>query len=190
MKYFSIKAFTLLELLIVVGIITFLSIAGLFTLRNVVERARIAQALSDIQEIRQAVEAYHADIGVYPPDVCPGQDPGLATDSGTGCLGPFAPVGARWRGPYLRVFPQRTPWRGNYDYEFWTAANVATQVSVGHVCAGMSAGIYVSMRPQGGWGIQNTSPPRDIEQYFKGQGQDLDWCADPNGVVYFLIKRI
>ena len=60
------KGFTLIELLVVMAIIaTLLSIAAPRYLRSV-DDAREAALKSSLAQMREALDHYHADIGVYP----------------------------------------------------------------------------------------------------------------------------
>ena len=72
-------------------------------------------------------------MGFYPPDVNRGWDPGLSSTtpsnpdnhgtSGADCS--HCPedwediVAAQWQGPYIKNWPQLTPWGGKYDYNYW-----------------------------------------------------------------------
>jgi type II secretory pathway pseudopilin PulG len=83
----SVGAFTLLELLTVIGIIAIL-MGLLFPVLAIVRNgARVAQAKNDIKQIEAAVKAYYADYGKYPPltvagasDAAPGQRDQLVGD--------------------------------------------------------------------------------------------------------------
>lgn len=61
------KAFTLIELLIVVAIVALLVIGGIFTLRSQRDKAENAKVKSDIHRLQIAFEEYHADHNCYPP---------------------------------------------------------------------------------------------------------------------------
>lgn len=201
----QIGGFTLLELVVVMGIIGVLLSGAFFAYIQIVERSRANQALSDIQMIRQAVEQYHADTGYYPPDTGPNNDPGFLSYQQIDCNAPPAinnpcPWGyddtipetsppANYRGPYLDVpsWPIETPWGGVYDYEYWPNIYITTPGN----CAAMVPGIYISLRrrdfpwnPPVGFG----SPPAEAEQYFRHRGYDV--CAIDNGVINYLIKPL
>lgn len=60
------RGFTLIELLVVIAIIGVLSSVILVSLNTARAKARDAQRLSDMQEVRKALEMYFADNGGYP----------------------------------------------------------------------------------------------------------------------------
>lgn len=67
------KSFTLIELLIVVAIISILSAMFTTGLRRALERMRDARRLSDMRQIRHALELYKVAYKQYPPissDAC------------------------------------------------------------------------------------------------------------------------
>ena len=104
----SEAGFTLLELLVVLGIITLLAtIAGPQVLKYL-GKARTETAKAQITAISTALELYALDNGGFP-----GQQAGL------GAL-MQAPAGAaRWRGPYLKnAEGLMDPWGRPYIYKF------------------------------------------------------------------------
>lgn len=100
--------FTLLELLVVLGIITLLAtVAGPQVLRYL-GKARSDTAKAQISALTTALELYALDNGTFPPQ-----------QAGLGAL-MQAPAGAnRWRGPYLKKAEGLTdPWGRPYVYRF------------------------------------------------------------------------
>lgn len=66
MKKSHTKGFTLIELLVVISIISFLSSIVLTALNNARIQARDTQRISDIRQIRIALELYRNTNGYYP----------------------------------------------------------------------------------------------------------------------------
>lgn len=62
----KLRAFTLIELLIVITIIGVLAVALIPKIANAPSRARDTQRKTDLNQIVKALEAYYADYGVYP----------------------------------------------------------------------------------------------------------------------------
>lgn len=109
------KAFTLIEILVVVLILGLLAsiIVGVYTTQ--VERARYAAARATIYSISLACERYRMDLGTYPPSGS-GNLPGLTVSNpavGCGYLEAAllhslsgqssAPNSPLWQGPYLTI---------------------------------------------------------------------------------------
>lgn len=61
------KAFTLIELLIVVSIVALLVMAGIFTFRSQRDKADNAKVRSDLHRLQIAFEDYYNDHNCYPP---------------------------------------------------------------------------------------------------------------------------
>src|SRR3954454_7431289 len=91
-KNHSRKAFTLIELLLVMVILVVLAGVVVTRFGNRTEQARDAAAKTDIQAIDTAVEAFQVDCQRYPTN-----------EEGLGAL-ITAPAGVqdKWRGPYLK----------------------------------------------------------------------------------------
>src|SRR5436190_18729986 len=85
------RAFTLIEMLVVIGIIALLIAILVPTIMGSVKRAKKVRTAADMQTIRTALDAYKADFGDYPrPE--PGE-----TDDGFAVLGRalFSPGGVK-----------------------------------------------------------------------------------------------
>ncbi len=81
----SNRGFTLIELLVVIAIIALLSTVVLASLNTARSKARDAQSIASLLELRKSIEAYYADNGVYPP-TCDG-------------------LAAKWRGDIYSTSP-------------------------------------------------------------------------------------
>ncbi len=93
------KAFTLVELLVVVAIIGILAAVAIPGYSSYKQNARVASVVSDLKNIHSALEAYRTESNSYPDDVAGGSTPpGLA--------------------PFLKsdFFTSDTPVGGRYDY--------------------------------------------------------------------------
>lgn len=97
------RAFTLVEMLLVVTIIGILAALVIPKIVGRSEQARATAAHADLSSIKTALDAFEVDNGFYPKGI---QD--LIQ----------APGNARnWHGPYLEKIPQ-DPWGNNYIYSF------------------------------------------------------------------------
>ena len=97
------RAFTLVEMLLVVTIIGILAALVIPKIVGRSEQARVTAAHADISSIKTALDAFEVDNGYYPKSL---QD--LVTAPGTA---------KNWHGPYLDKIPQ-DPWQNNYLYYF------------------------------------------------------------------------
>jgi len=97
------KAFTLIELMLVVIIIGVLAAMVMPRLVGRSEQARIAAAKANINaNIALALDLFEMDIGHYPNSLDELMQKGSAPDT--------------WRGPYLKKKPL-DPWGRPYDYK-------------------------------------------------------------------------
>jgi general secretion pathway protein G len=97
------RAFTLVEMLLVVTIIGILAALVIPKIVGRSEQARATAARADISAIKTALDAFEVDNGYYPKSL---QD--LVTAPGTA---------KNWHGPYLEKIPQ-DPWGTTYVYYF------------------------------------------------------------------------
>ena len=106
------KAFTLIELMVVVLILGILATLAVGVFTTQVERARYAKARTTIATLELGASRYQIDIGVFPPSGS-GIPTGPATFVGCGRLhlalvhslsgNSNAPGDPRWQGPYIGV---------------------------------------------------------------------------------------
>ena len=97
------RAFTLVEMLLVVTIIGILAALVIPKIVGRSEQARVTAAHADLSSIKTALEAFEVDNGYYPKSI---QDLVLAPNTAK-----------NWHGPYLEKVPQ-DPWGNNYVYYF------------------------------------------------------------------------
>jgi prepilin-type N-terminal cleavage/methylation domain-containing protein len=139
------KGFTLIELIVVIAIIAILAAVIAPNAFRAIEKSKIARLQADMKNVKTAAVAYYSDVGLWPPDVCPEEDPGFIRwdayfTSCPGCGGNAsvpADYQKNWDGPYLEKFPFPTPWGGSYDWEWWP--NLSWM---------QPPGTYVSVRPK------------------------------------------
>lgn len=104
-----VKAFTLLEVLLVLAILVILASTVTFYFANTQRKANTRAATVQIYAISQLLEEYHIDVGSYPQ----GSDGLAALMEAPGSLGDST----RWDGPYSKKAIPRDPWDREYVYE-------------------------------------------------------------------------
>lgn len=112
MKKNQNKAFTLIELMLVITLIVILSAIAIPRLTGKTEQARVAAAKSEIEAtLSMALDLYELDAGAFP-----------STDQGLKALiikPTTSPEPIAWNGPYLKKkTAPKDPWKNDYIYEF------------------------------------------------------------------------
>jgi general secretion pathway protein G len=103
------SAFTLIEILVVIVVIAILATLVAPNVFQHVGAAKSATAVSQMQMLESALDAYRLDTGTYPTT-----EQGLAALNERPSINP--PV--NWRGPYLRKAVPVDPWNNPYLYAF------------------------------------------------------------------------
>jgi type II secretion system protein G len=123
------RAFTLVELLIVIIIIAVLAAIAIPKFANSSQRSKDAALHADLKLYRNAIELYKADTGAYPAtlaDLAATTAPANGVDSVTGASKAIA--SADWKGPYLQAI-ETDPENGNaftYSVTAGTVGNVTS----------------------------------------------------------------
>ena len=100
------RAFTLVEMLLVVTIIGILAALVIPKIMGRSEQARMTAARADLSGIKTALDAFEVDNGYYPKG-----------NNGLGDLVPQPRDVKNWHGPYLDKIPS-DPWGNNYLYSY------------------------------------------------------------------------
>lgn len=137
------RGFTLIELLIVIAIIGILAMVILASLNTARDKAKVAQALAELREIKSATTMLADDTGKWPGG-CPPEKVVLlynevnVDDRQAGIMNPLPPVVgpsvdpecewtaadvAKWKGPYIPF--TLDPWGTHYqfDHDYYPYAN-------------------------------------------------------------------
>ena len=99
------KAFTLVELMVVIVIIAILASLIVPRLINRTAEAEGAKAEADLATLSKTLDTFRLDVGYYP-----------STEEGLASLREFDAEG--WQGPYLQQPLDTDPWGNEYVYEW------------------------------------------------------------------------
>jgi general secretion pathway protein G len=113
------RGFTYIELLVVIGIIALLSTIIFTSLRSAKEKAQIAKAQGELQQLQLAILLLHDDTDLYPgkqtlaPCV---QNPEVYLNTDAAGIQSTDGGFPDWNGPYMNRVPL-DPWGTNYYYD-------------------------------------------------------------------------
>lgn len=151
------KGFTLVELLIVIGILSILSMAVLLTLNpfTQIQKGNDAKRKADLSQVQKALEIYYQDYGAYPDQLNYKLDP--ITTPGSPPVKTQKDWGSSWQ-PYMNVIPSDpvptkyyvyyTPdGQSYYLYASLDRGSKDPQVCSGDLCTG--SGIDMTTKPCG-----------------------------------------
>lgn len=102
------RGFTLIELMVAVGIIAIISVAGIYTAAAVLTSNRNTQRISDLKLIQVALQQYYTDRGYYPCNSAVGCSNRLDLSAGgsiTNCTGRTADETCTVSTVYLSTIP-------------------------------------------------------------------------------------
>ncbi|MBR0697774.1 type II secretion system major pseudopilin GspG [Bradyrhizobium lablabi] len=113
--------YTLLELLVVMGVIAILTAVATPQLMGYFGKAKVQSVQLQIENINTALEMYYMENGVYP-----------STSVGLKALVEPTPEAPRWNGPYLKKAKNLVdPWGRPYQYNYPTATGEYEVYSLG-----------------------------------------------------------
>lgn len=138
------RGFTLLELLIAITILAILSAATISSYTSVVSRGRDAKRKEDLKQILNALQAYYADNGKYPP--AGGSHAGCSAPSGYsdtvtqfGCFD-FDNATSTWIPELVPKYMKTEPNDPNYNNSSPSSCQGAQDNSANTVCYKYSYG--------------------------------------------------
>ena len=157
------KGFTLIEVLIIVGVIVILTGIALVQLKNASNKAKVNKAEAEIEIMGRAIEQIEEDTGNYLGSLDQLDDATSPDDS-------FSP----WWGPYVSSLPVdvEDPWGNEYLYLYWT--NEGTHWYWGNWPPGWGHGHHHGFVDLNGDGIDNDGDG-DIDEgdEYMPQGQHM-----------------
>ncbi|MCB1153011.1 MAG: prepilin-type N-terminal cleavage/methylation domain-containing protein [Deltaproteobacteria bacterium] len=173
----SRSGFTLIEVIVMCGIVAILTTMYMGTSAWAHHRAMVAVFQADMRMVKLGAQRFEQDLGVYPPDVVRGIDPGMidkygwqAGDSSGGRWAKLtenrSEYERQWSGPYIDWHTwKRNPWGGLYDWDNYEPTR--------GVYMGIPGGaVYVTLKPST-WGGKDGLPPPQFEDILEATGFDI-----------------
>ena len=111
------RAFTLIELLIVVAIIAILAAIAVPNFLEAQTRAKVGRTYSDLRSAATAIESYRVDNNAYPTMIKPGFSGGVPPLAGSDLKWWYIPNSLSTPIAYLSSAELICPFGGNYDKE-------------------------------------------------------------------------
>ena len=146
------KAFTLIEMLIVIGIISLIASTVMFGINRARYQAKVKKAKADISEIAKSIDLLALDTGEWPGHQTPyvvcssGCSSNEIEDLSTAIAGLKQTDGSytNWNGPYIQVLT-KDPWGHNYFFDTDYTLNGEVKAVVGSYGAnGVGLNLYDS----------------------------------------------
>ncbi len=146
------KGFTLIQVLIVVGVIAILSGIAVARFNSALNKAKLDKVEIEIEMMGRAIEQIEEDTGSYIKSLEQLDDTTSPVDPDDS----FSP----WWGPYLSSLPAglQDPWDTNYAYFFWTTPETGRkQFQMGNYPPGPPGGGWEKGKKKG-WGDDSLPP--------------------------------
>ena len=178
MRNGTVRAFTLIELLIVVAIIAVLSAIALPNFLEAQTRTKVSRAMADMRSCATAIESYCVDYSTYPLDgavltnysvIYPTGNPSDAQNrtkfAGPGLTTPVAYMTSHPKDPF-NTTPQQEEMQW-YFYSNLTQASKWLSTNMGTV----PPMIQIRMNDWGNWMMMGSGPDRDRLDVGSSSGQ-------------------
>lgn len=137
----SEAGYTLLELLVVMGVIAILTAVATPQLMGYFGKAKVQSAQLQIENINTALEMYYMENGAYP-----------SASAGLKALVEPSSEAPRWSGPYLKKAKNLVdPWGRPYQYVYPTSSGEYEVYSLGPSGKGTANPSSAAARPNRSW---------------------------------------